>query len=116
MAHEDLGDTTRHIRTCNWWTGAPGTEGAAYEREMKGELRYRDCTCSLRWREMVRTEREMHAAWRKRAEEAEALMPVSRALRDDLALGEGNGSVERVVANISKAIWNKFCVIIGDRA
>lgn len=84
MAHEDLGDTTRHVRTCNWWIGAPGTEGVAYEREMTGELRYRDCTCSLRWREMVRTEREMHAAWRKRAEEAEA-----KIMKADYLLNQG---------------------------
>lgn len=81
MTHEDLGDTTRHVRTCNWWKGAPGTEGAAYEREMTGDLRYRDCTCSLRWREMVRTEREMHNAWRKRAEEAEVELSALKNLK-----------------------------------
>lgn len=31
-----------------------------------------ECTCGLRWRIELQTEREMHAAWRKRAEEAEA--------------------------------------------
>lgn len=29
-----------------------------------------DCTCGLRWRIELQTEREMHAAWRKRACEA----------------------------------------------
>lgn len=31
-----------------------------------------NCTCGLLWRIELQTEREMHAAWRKRAEEAEA--------------------------------------------
>jgi hypothetical protein len=31
-----------------------------------------DCTCGLRFRIEIQTEREMHNAWRKRAEEAEA--------------------------------------------
>ena len=30
------------------------------------------CTCGLEWRIRLRTEMEMHNAWRKRAEEAEA--------------------------------------------
>ena len=30
-----------------------------------------DCTCGLKWHIQLRTEQEMHAAWRKRAEEAE---------------------------------------------
>jgi hypothetical protein len=30
------------------------------------------CTCGLDWRIRLRTEMEMHNAWRKRAEEAEA--------------------------------------------
>lgn len=95
MAHEDLDDTTRHVRTCNWWTGAPGTEGAAYDREMTGELRYRDCTCSLRWRDMVRTEREMHAAWHKRAEEAENEICILRAfIREIVAIDPKAGSGE----------------------
>jgi hypothetical protein len=29
------------------------------------------CTCGLEFRKQLSTEREMHAAWRKRAEEAE---------------------------------------------
>lgn len=40
------------------------------------------CTCGLEWRIKLRTEQEMHAAWRKRAEEAEAL---NAKLRADLA-------------------------------
>lgn len=31
-----------------------------------------DCTCGLYWRKALGTEQTMHAAWRKRAEEAEA--------------------------------------------
>jgi hypothetical protein len=31
-----------------------------------------DCTCGLQWRIQLQTEQEMHNAWRKRAEEAEA--------------------------------------------
>ena len=30
-----------------------------------------ECTCGLEWRIRLQTEQEMHAAWRKRAEEAE---------------------------------------------
>jgi predicted RNase H-like nuclease (RuvC/YqgF family) len=30
-----------------------------------------DCTCGLKWRDMLGTEQTMHQAWRKRAEEAE---------------------------------------------
>ena len=32
----------------------------------------RECTCGLEWRIRLQTEQTMHAAWRKRAEEAEA--------------------------------------------
>lgn len=32
------------------------------------------CTCGLKWRRALVTEQEMHAAWRKRAEEAEAAL------------------------------------------
>ncbi len=35
-----------------------------------------DCTCSLTWRRALATEQSIHRAWRKRAEEAEALSPV----------------------------------------
>lgn len=31
----------------------------------------RECTCGLEWRIRLQTEQTMHAAWRKRAEEAE---------------------------------------------
>lgn len=31
-----------------------------------------ECTCGLKWRVQLQTEQAMHAAWRKRAEEAEA--------------------------------------------
>ena len=33
-----------------------------------------DCTCGLEWRIRLQTEQEMHNAWRKRAEEAEAIL------------------------------------------
>lgn len=37
-----------------------------------------DCTCGLIWRIRLRTEMEMHNAWRKRAEEAEASLIATR--------------------------------------
>lgn len=36
------------------------------------------CTCGLRYRIELQTEREMHNAWRKRAEEAEAITSEKR--------------------------------------
>ena len=50
-------ETMKHSMNC----GATGFDG--YD---VGE-----CTCGLTWRIQLRTEQEMHAAWRKRAEEAE---------------------------------------------
>lgn len=38
-----------------------------------------DCTCGLRWRIELETEKAMHRAWRKRAEEAEAVHADLRA-------------------------------------
>ena len=38
-----------------------------------------NCTCGLRWRVALATEQEMHAAWRKRAEEAETALAMRRA-------------------------------------
>lgn len=42
------------------------------------------CTCGLEWRIRVATEQQLHAAWRKRAEEAEARSscPATDALRE----------------------------------
>lgn len=41
-----------------------------------------DCTCGLQYRIALQTEQEMHNAWRKRAEEAEASILILReALR-----------------------------------
>lgn len=37
------------------------------------------CTCGLLWRDQLETERTMHAAWRKRAEEAEAALAAQPA-------------------------------------
>lgn len=39
------------------------------------------CTCGLRYRIELQTEREMHNAWRKRAEEAEAKLVGLHALQ-----------------------------------
>lgn len=38
-----------------------------------------DCTCGLTWRIKLQTEQEMHAAWRKRAEEAEVSLSAMTA-------------------------------------
>lgn len=46
---------------------------------------YRDaCTCCLEWRIKLSTERTLHAAWRKRAEEAEAALERSTAPATEL--------------------------------
>lgn len=55
--------------------GAPPAEGSPLPLEHTrscGTLTGRDCTCGLAWRIRLATEQEMHAAWRKRANEAEA--------------------------------------------
>lgn len=54
----DLGDLSKHGMNCGWY-GSYGDAG---------------CTCSLKWRVALSTERTMHSAWRKRAEEAEAAL------------------------------------------
>ena len=54
-----MSETLQHTRSCPALT--PGN--------------YEECTCGLRWRIELQTEREMHNAWRKRAEEAEAAPP-----------------------------------------
>ena len=54
-----MSETLQHTRSCPALT--PGN--------------YEECTCGLRWRIELQTEREMHNAWRKRAEEAEAAAP-----------------------------------------
>lgn len=38
-----------------------------------------DCTCGLKWRIELQTEQTMHAAWRKRAEEAETQLAALKA-------------------------------------
>ena len=55
------------------------------------------CTCGLKWRIRLRTEMEMHNAWRKRAEEAEASQD---AVRRE-ALEEAAAVIER------SPTWNK---------
>jgi hypothetical protein len=44
------------------------------------------CTCGLEWRIKLRTEQEMHAAWRKRAEEAERALSTPPAPASEVAL------------------------------
>ena len=63
-----MSDTFEHGRNCA--ANIPGND--------------EDCTCGLRWRIQVRTEQEMHAAWRKRAEEAEAELSLSRQKVEEL--------------------------------
>jgi len=47
-----------------------------HARNCAGNIPLNDhkCTCGLKWRIMLQTEQTMHNAWRKRAEEAEALL------------------------------------------
>ena len=54
------GDIPQHGRNCPAWKDPHGYECGD------------PCTCGLKWRIELVTERNMHAAWRKRAEEAEA--------------------------------------------
>lgn len=49
----------------------PGTAEHGMNCPATNPLNEEDCTCGLRWRIELQTEREMHNAWRKRAEEAE---------------------------------------------
>jgi hypothetical protein len=58
-----------HARTC----------GDAYDPDAR-------CTCGLAWRVRLVTEQEMHAAWRKRAEEAEATIAATPPPADLVAL------------------------------
>lgn len=57
------------------------------------------CTCGLRWRIALRTEQEMHKAWRKRAEEAEAALDIERK-RAEAAEGERDDWMQR---------WREVC-------
>ena len=70
-------ETMKHSMNC----GATGFDG--YD---VGE-----CTCGLTWRIQLRTEQEMHAAWRKRAEEAEKELSEARheaSCCDDIKLDQ----------------------------
>lgn len=69
MADADLGDLTRHGRNCR------ALVGDGFDGPSEG-----DCNCGLRWRVALATERELHNAWRKRAEEAEAGRPVTHEM------------------------------------
>jgi hypothetical protein len=57
-----------------------------------------NCTCHLEWRIKYATEREMHNAWRKRAEEAEAALQAPRsdtsAKVDEDALARGVNAMQ----------------------
>lgn len=64
-----------HTQSCPAWRNEHGVE-----------VHRTDCTCGLRYRIELSTERTMHAAWRKRAEEAEA---ENTALRARVAALEG---------------------------
>jgi hypothetical protein len=63
-----------------------------------------DCTCGLQWRIALQTEQTMHAAWRKRAEEAEKQL---RSLREELLtiadFAVGNGDVCEIIARRARA-------------
>lgn len=55
---------------------------AAWHSEHGQEINAEDCTCGLKFRIHVQTEQTLHAAWRKRAEEAEAgVSELEQALR-----------------------------------
>lgn len=60
-AAADLGDVTKHGMNCGWYEGYGDSS----------------CTCALKWRAALATERTMHSAWRKRAEEAERALSLS---------------------------------------
>ncbi len=70
-----------------------------------------ECQCGLKWRIRLRTEQEMHAAWRKRAEEAEAqLAPTDDRLSRALKLLEESspnfgGTTHSVIERLRK--WNE---------
>jgi hypothetical protein len=52
----------QHTRTCTYWESEEG------------------CSCSLEYRVQLQTEQTMHAAWRKRAEEAEQALAAMHSL------------------------------------
>lgn len=55
-----------------------------------------ECTCGLDWRIKLQTEQEMHAAWRKRAEEAEKEIAAIRhelVQCDDIKLDQPNANI-----------------------
>lgn len=57
-----------HEANCNYWTD-------------HDEF---DCTCGIAWKTRWQTEREMYRAWRKRAEEAEAVVAALRECVEEL--------------------------------
>ena len=66
------------------------------------------CTCGV----TERTEREMHAAWRKRAEEAETALAAMTAERDDQA-----EALRQAVASCrcrGTGKWETSCTLCGD--
>lgn len=63
------------------------------------------CTCGLRWRIELQTEREMHQAWRKRAEESEAKsILISEALRGAQRIIERDFPNGQLAIDICKAL------------
>ena len=57
-------------------------EPLTHTRSCVGDTFDHDCTCGLKWRIALQTEQTMHAAWRKRAEEAEAELHRIRSQSD----------------------------------
>ena len=70
-----MSDDLRHGRNCS-----------AFHTIHGREVNVEGCTCGLKWRIALSTEQTMHAAWRKRGEEAEA--ELSRLTADNERLGE----------------------------
>lgn len=59
-----------------------GMNCSAWHSEHGQEVNAEDCTCGLRFRIFVQTEQTLHAAWRKRAEEAETSLQAVTQERD----------------------------------
>lgn len=88
-----VGHTGRHKQgKFDWYNEGTSEQPAPQEQDValqhgrccRAEFDFEaDCTCGLQYRIQLRTEQEMHAAWRKRAEEAEAELIVSNKRRDE---------------------------------
>lgn len=73
----------QHKRNCSAWHSEHG-------HEINGE----DCTCGLRFLIQVQTEQTLHAAWRKRAEEAETSLA---AITQELEVKAGALEFNRIL-------------------